>query len=118
MTHEEENKGNCVTMFTTFTAQNPCKGNQIKKNVTGGACSTYGGEKNCMQKFGGENTKERDNSEYVGGYGMIIQMRIKQTGREDMLRIDLPQGTLLHQMQIISRPAEELLAAQERPSSK
>jgi hypothetical protein len=78
-------------MFTTFTVQNPCKGNQIKKNVTGGACSTYGGEKNCMQKFGGENTKERDNSEYVGGYGIIIQMRIKQTGREEMLWIDLPE---------------------------
>jgi hypothetical protein len=29
-------------------------GNQIDKNETGGACSTYGGKERCIQDFGGE----------------------------------------------------------------
>jgi hypothetical protein len=29
-------------------------GNQIDSNVRGGECSTYGGEKRCIQGFGGE----------------------------------------------------------------
>jgi hypothetical protein len=29
-------------------------GDQIEKNEMGGACSKYGGEKRCIQAFGGE----------------------------------------------------------------
>jgi hypothetical protein len=29
-------------------------GDQVKKNVMGGACGTYKGEERCMRGFGGE----------------------------------------------------------------
>jgi hypothetical protein len=29
-------------------------GDKIKKNVVGGACSTYGGDERCLQSFSGE----------------------------------------------------------------
>jgi hypothetical protein len=38
-----------VKMFSNYYL-----GDQIEKNEMGGACSTYGGEKMCMQGFGGE----------------------------------------------------------------
>jgi hypothetical protein len=34
---------------------------QIKNKKTGGVCSTYGGEKKCIQDFGGE-TRGKDNT--------------------------------------------------------
>ena len=37
----------------------------------GGACSTFGGEENCIQGFGGE-TRVRDHFEDPGENGMII----------------------------------------------
>ena len=31
-----------------------CSGDQMEKNEVSEACSTYGGEKRCIQGFGGE----------------------------------------------------------------
>jgi hypothetical protein len=31
-----------------------CLGDQVEKNEMGGACSKYGGEKRCIQGFGGK----------------------------------------------------------------
>jgi len=36
-----------------FTSH-PILSDQIEKNEMGGACSTYGGEERCTQRFGGE----------------------------------------------------------------
>ena len=45
-------------------------GDQIKKNETGRACSTYGGEERCVQDFGGEtlgNETTRKTQAWMGG---------------------------------------------------
>ena len=44
----------------------------IKKNEFGGARSTYGGQKMCIQGFCGGNLREIDNCEVLGVDGMII----------------------------------------------
>jgi hypothetical protein len=42
-------------------------GNKIEKNEMGGECSMFGGEKSCMQGFGGETWGDRD---HLGGSGI------------------------------------------------
>ena len=41
------------------TPHNNCSGDKIEKNEMGGACSTYGGERRCIQGFGGETWGKR-----------------------------------------------------------
>jgi hypothetical protein len=41
-----------VSWSVLLTEYHP--GNQIKKNETGGPCCTYGGDKRCVQGFGGK----------------------------------------------------------------
>jgi hypothetical protein len=45
--------------FTISIAHRILFGDQIKKNESGGTCSTYGRQERCIQGFGGRNMKEK-----------------------------------------------------------
>ena len=40
--------------FIICITQEIYSGDQIKKNESGGACGTYGGQEMCIREFGGE----------------------------------------------------------------
>jgi hypothetical protein len=46
-------------MFTVCTAHRILFGDQIKKNGSGGACSTYGRQERCIRGSGGRNLREK-----------------------------------------------------------
>jgi hypothetical protein len=55
---------------------------QIKKNVMGGACSTYGGQEKCIQCFGGRPEGKRPLGRPRRRWGMILKWILKKRNGE------------------------------------
>ena len=49
-----DDAGSILKLSPLFHLKQYCSCDQIEKNDTGGACSTYGEEERCMQDFGEE----------------------------------------------------------------
>ena len=55
-------------------------GKPIEKNEMGGACSTYGGEKSCIEGLGGEPEGKRPLGRSRGRWEDNIKMALREVG--------------------------------------